>query len=224
MRRTTTTLLDGRSVAEGFIHAGLQRHDGAAAPSAIAGDHHFGLGVVDALAQGFGGKSAEDDAVRRADFRAGEHGDGQLRHHAHVDRHAVAFGDAQGTQRVGEAVHLALEHAVGEHAGIAGLTLPDDGGLIAARGVRVAIDAVVGDVQLAADEPFGPGHVPVQHLLPGREPIELPGFVGPERLGIARGTIIDGGIAGIGLPAKLLGGRESSALLEQRGQTFFSWC
>ena len=224
MRRTTTTFSNGGRVAHGFIDAGLQRHDAAAPPGAVAGDHHFGFGIVDALAQGFRGKSAEDNAVRRADFRAGEHGDGQLRHHAHVDRHAVALGHAQRAQRVREAVHFALQHPVGEHARIARLALPDDGRFIAPRGMRVAVDAVVGDVQLAADEPFHPGHIPVQHLVPGREPVQLLGFLGPESLRIAQGAFVNVRVAGIGLPAKVLRGRESAALLEQRGEAFFRWC
>ena len=165
-----------------FIHAGLERHDGAAPPGAVRGDHHFGFRVVDALAQRLRGKSAEDDAVRRADFRAGEHGDGQLRNHAHVDRDAVALGHAQRLQRVGEAIHFALEHAEGQHARIARLAFPDDGGLVAARRMRVAVHAVVGDVELAADEPFGPRRVPFQHVLPRREPVQALRFVRPRSL------------------------------------------
>ena len=146
------------------------------------GDHHFGFGVVDALAQRLGGKSAEDDAVRRADLGAGEHGDGQLRHHAHVDRDAVALGHAQRAQRVGEAIHLALEHAVGQHARIARLAFPDDGRLVAPRRMRVPVHAVVGDVQLAADEPLHPRRVPLQHLLPRREPVQALGLARPRSL------------------------------------------
>ncbi len=101
--------------------------------------------------------------MRRADFRAGEHGDGQLRHHAHVDRHAVALGDAQRFQRVGKAIHFALEHAERQHARIARLAFPDDRRLVAPRRMRVPVHAVVGDVELAAHEPLGPRRVPLQH-------------------------------------------------------------
>ena len=173
---------DGRGAAQGFVHRGLERHDGAAAKGAVAGDDHFGFGVVDAFAQGFGGEAAEDDAMRRADLGAGEHGDGQLGDHAHVNRDAVAFADAERLEDVGEAIDFALEHSVGQHARIARLAFPDDGGFVAARRMRVAIDAVVGDVEFAADEPFHPGRFPFEDLLPGREPVESQGFGGPEAL------------------------------------------
>ena len=42
-----------------------------------------------------GGEAAEDDGVRRADAGAGQHGDGQLGHHAHVDGDAVALFHAE---------------------------------------------------------------------------------------------------------------------------------
>ena len=129
-----------------LVYARFQRHDTAAAPGAIAGDHHFGLGIIDTFAQGLGRKSTEDDAVRRADFRASEHGDGQFRHHAHVNGHAVAFGHAERTQRIGETVDFAFQHPISEYARIAGLAFPDDCRFIPARGMGVPIHAVVSDI------------------------------------------------------------------------------
>ena len=212
---------DGGRVAQGFVDAGLERDDCAAAPRAVGGDDDFGLGVVDALAQRFGGKSAKDDAVRRANFGAREHGDGQLRHHAHVNRDAVAFGDAKRAQRVGEAVDFALEHAVGEHARIAGFAFPDDGGFVAALGMRVAIDAVVRDVQLAAGEPFGPRSIPLEHIFPRLKPVEALRLGGPEGLGITRGAFVNFGVCRVGLAAKFGMRRKRAALLEQRGEADF---
>ena len=60
--------------------------------------------IVDAIDDGVGGKSAEDDRVHGADASAGQHGDGKLRHHAHVDRDAVSLADAKPLERVGEAL------------------------------------------------------------------------------------------------------------------------
>ncbi len=150
----------------------FQRHHVAAAPGAVRGHQHFGLSVVDALTQRLHGKSAEHHAVRSANLGAGQHRDGQLRRHAHVKRHAVALLHAQRLQHVGELVDLALEHPERQDARIAGLAFPDDRRLVAAPRGRVAVDAIVGDVQLRIDEPFGPGNVPVEHLGPFREPVQ----------------------------------------------------
>ena len=56
-----------------------------------------------------GGEAAEDDRVRGADARAGEHRDGQLGDHRHVDGDAVAGLDAERLERVGEAADLGVE-------------------------------------------------------------------------------------------------------------------
>ncbi len=65
--------------------------------------------IVDPVGNGVGGKSAKDHRVNRPDPRAGQQGNGQLRRHAHVDRHPVALLDAQGLQRVGELLHLDVQ-------------------------------------------------------------------------------------------------------------------
>ena len=156
--------------------------------------------------------------MRRADFRAGEHGDGQLGNHAHVDRDAVALHDAQRFQRVGEAIHFALEHAERQHARIARLAFPDDGGLVAPRGMRVPVHAVVGDVELSAHEPFGPRRVPFQHLLPRREPVQILGLLRPEAFGIFRGAIVDGGIVPVGALPEFFRRRKRAAFVEQGGK------
>jgi hypothetical protein len=92
---------------------GLERHHLATAPRAVLRDDHLGARVVEAVAHGLGREAAEDDGVHRADARAGEHADGGLGHHAHVDAHAVAGHDAELGERVGEAADLAVQLAVG---------------------------------------------------------------------------------------------------------------
>ena len=63
-------------------------------------------GVVDAVAEAVGAEAAEDDRVDRPDPRAGQHGHGQLQHHAQVDAHAVALLNAHALQHVGELARL----------------------------------------------------------------------------------------------------------------------
>jgi hypothetical protein len=99
--------------------------------------------------------------MRCADAGAGQHGYGQLRGHAHVDGDAITFADAQILESVRELLHFSPELLVGVGADFAGLTFPDQRGFILAGGLHVAIETVVGKIDLSADEPLGPGHVPL---------------------------------------------------------------
>ena len=99
-----------------LVHRGLERHDVAAAPGAVLGEHDLGLAVVDAVAQRVGCEAAEHDAVGRADARAGQHADRDLGHHAHVDGDAIALLYAEAAQRGRERDDLPVELAVGEGA------------------------------------------------------------------------------------------------------------
>jgi hypothetical protein len=95
-------VLDGWGVGEGFVYGLFELDFGAAAVAGVLGEDGYALRVVDAVGDGVGGESAEDDGVDGADARAGEQGDGQLGGHAHVDGYAVAFLDAEGLEGVGE--------------------------------------------------------------------------------------------------------------------------
>src|SRR5471032_683220 len=111
-----------------FVDDGFQWQLLAAAQLFVTGDDGHGACVDDALLQGFGGKAAEDDGVRSADARAGLHGGHAFDRHRHIDDDAVALGYPFGFQAVG--------------------------GLVAQAIVDVAVQAVVGHVQLAVFEPF----------------------------------------------------------------------
>ena len=81
---------------------------------------------------------------------------------------------------------------VGDRAGVAGLALPVVGDLVAVAGLDVAVEAVVGDVERAADEPLGEGKLPLERgvevLRPGQQ---LPGLAGPERLVVGVGLLVE---------------------------------
>ena len=154
VRRTTSTCsIEGQSLQR-LVGGRLERHDAALAPAAVGGDQHLALGVVDATRERLRREAAEHDRVRRADARAGQQRHRQLGHHAEVDRDAVALDDAEAAQHVGEAVDLVVQLAVADHALVAGLADPDVGGLVAAAGREVAIEAVHRRVQLAVGEPL----------------------------------------------------------------------
>ena len=124
-------VLDGGAGGQGFVDGVLELDLVAAAVAGVLRDDGDAAAVVDAVGDGVGGESAEDDGVDGADAGAGEQGDGQLGRHAHVDGDAVAFLDAEGLERVGELLHFDVQLGVGEAADFAGLAFPDDGGLVA---------------------------------------------------------------------------------------------
>src|SRR5205085_11337208 len=94
-------------------------------------------------------------------------------------------------QHVGELADLTEQIPVGERAALAWLTFPDDRGLVAARGARVAIDAIDRGVQLAANKPLRVRWVaPIEHLGPLAGPVQLFGEPCPECFGIALGFFV----------------------------------
>ena len=153
------------AVAERHVDGGLERRDLALAVAAVGGDHELRAGVVDARAQAVGREAAEDDGVDRADARDREHRGDRLGDHRHVDRDAVALADAEPLEDVREALDLVGELGVGDAALVAGLALPEQRDAVAVAGLDVAVEAVVGDVELAVVEPLRERRVrPVEHL------------------------------------------------------------
>jgi len=94
--------------------------------------------------------------VDGADARAGQHGHDGLGDERHIDGHAVAGGDAETLQDIGELRDLGVELLVGIGADVARFTFPDDGLFVAARG-EMPVEAVVRSVDLPAHEPLRVG-------------------------------------------------------------------
>src|SRR5439155_853317 len=112
----------------------------------------------------------------------------------------------------GGSIDLAIQVPIGKDPFFASLSLPDDGRLgLAPRG-SVAIDTVIGDVELAAYEPLGPGSIPFQHLVPVFEPVELAGGLGPVALDVPFGSFVDGWVGGDGGSSEVFGRRILSIL------------
>src|SRR6266849_3492824 len=97
-----------------------------------------------------------------------------------------------------------MQLLIGKHADFAGLALPDDGGLVLAPCIDVAVKAVVRQVELAADEPFCPGTIPFEDFVPLFEPVQLTGDAPPELLGIVDRLLIEALIFGETLDVSLL--------------------
>ena len=197
-------MLHARAGLERFLDCGKKFDFSAAAISSILRDDGCGLRVVDAIDQSVGREPAEDDRVRRADAGASQHGDGELGSHAHVNCDPVAFFHAERFQNVGELLHLAMELLIREHADFAGLTFPDEGSLVLAPGLSVTVEAVVREIDVAADKPFGPGAIPVENLVPRLEPVQLAGDTSPKLFGIVDGLLVEALIVGEALDVRLL--------------------
>ena len=191
-------LFDGGAFLEGFVGVGLQRYGLARADDGVADHDDFRFAVVDAVAQAMGREAGENDAVGRADAGAGQHGDGQLRHHGQVQAHPVALFDAHLLEHIGEAADFVVEHLIGVGAHVfVFLALPDDGGLVAAAVGQMAVQAVIGGVELAAAEPFdfGGAEIVFEDLVPGGFPgQQFGGALGPVALGVFDGAFVDGAV------------------------------
>jgi hypothetical protein len=66
-----------------------------------------------------------------------------------------------------------VEHLIAERANFARLAFPEDRDLVFARRGEMTIQAVIGDVGLSADEPFGEWQIPLQNLRPLLKPMKI---------------------------------------------------
>jgi hypothetical protein len=200
--------LDGRALVKGVVSLGFEGHDATAADSFVGRDEKLGTAILDPVAERRGGEATEDDRVDRADARAGEHGDDELGDHRHIDRDAIALADPVLPEDVRELAHLVVERLVRVHLRPTLVGLPDERGLVAAPSLKMPIDAVVGDVELPALEPFDSRGIElvVQYRVPLLVPVEhLLGHVSPEALGILDGPRVERFVLFHGLDVCALG-------------------
>ena len=59
-----------------------------------------------------------------------------------------------------------MQLLIGKDANVAGLALPNDRGFILAPGFDMTVQAVVRQIDLAADKPFRPRAIPFENLVP----------------------------------------------------------
>ncbi|WDT70176.1 MAG: hypothetical protein MPW17_15625 [Candidatus Manganitrophus sp.] len=149
--------LDPRGFLQRLVDLFFQGDDLPFSVAAVGRHDQPGFGIVDPVPQGGGRKAAENNRMGGADPGAGEHGDRQLRDHRHVDRHAISFDDPLSFQDIGELANLPMEILVGQDARVARLPFPDDRRLVFPPALQVTVEAIVGDIDLAADKPLGEG-------------------------------------------------------------------
>ncbi len=143
-----------RGEADRGVEQRLVFHDPPRFEPARGGDDDAGLGVRDTRGELGRGEPAEHDGVDRTKPGAGEHRNDRLRHHRHVNDDAVARLDAKFRQRARDAGRAVEEAGIGEGLDAPGhRAVPDQGGLIAASGGHVAVEAVDRSVEPGTREP-----------------------------------------------------------------------
>ena len=213
--------MDIGTLAQRGVDCRLERAGRTAPVAAVGGDDDPRVGILDAALQSIGREAAEDHGVRRTQPGAGQHRDGGLRDHRHVDGDPVALADAELGEGVRGLADRSVQVGVGDRAGVARLALPVDGDLVAVSCLDMAVDAVVRDVELRASEPFRERRVrPVEHLIPlGFPGDQLPGLARPESQPVGGCLVVQSGV-GIGPRRELVGRREAPLLAEEVGQCF----
>src|ERR1700690_945043 len=77
-----------------------------------------------------------------------------------------------------------MQLLIGQSANFTGFAFPDQCCFVLAPGLHMAIEAVVGEIDLSAYEPFGPRVVPFQNFVPLLEPVQFFRNASPELLGM----------------------------------------
>jgi hypothetical protein len=150
------------------------------------------------------------------DARAGQHREHGLGNHREVDRDAVALLHAQPLQHVRRAAGLAIQIPVRVRAAVAGFPFPDQRGLVAPRAANVPVGAVDARIELAAGEPACVRRRPVEHTVPGAQPLQLRGLRRPEAFGIGVGRLVQPCILHARAGAEGRWRRKRSIFLKQR--------
>src|SRR5258708_37245711 len=73
-----------------------------------------------------------------------------------------------------------MQLLIGQGPPFSRFALPDQRGFVFARCLHMAIEAVIRKINLATNEPFRPGMVPFEDLVPLFEPVQLFSDASPE--------------------------------------------
>lgn len=85
--------------------------------------------------------------MRCAESRTSQHRNGRLRDHGHVDADRIALAHAEALEEVGALAHLGQQLRVADPAHVRRVVaLEQQGRLVAATRVHVAVHAVVGNL------------------------------------------------------------------------------
>ena len=127
--------------------------------------------------------------MRSTNACTGQHRDGSLWHHRHVQSNEIAFANSHGLERIGSTAYLGMQLLVGEGAHISGLTLPDQGCFVGLGAIQMTVKTVVGEVGCSSLKPACKGRiVPVENGVKRFKPMQFTTCgLSPERLWIGFG-------------------------------------
>ena len=109
----------------------------------------------------------------RTDSSASQHGDCQLRHHRHVDTNSVPFFDTKFLESVCKATNISQHICIRNRATIARLAFPMKRHTSPVSVKYVHIEAIVGNIGLAADKPLGKRVLPFERGVKRFKPMQM---------------------------------------------------
>ena len=158
----------------------------------FGGEQHARAGILEPGGDGPAAEAGENRGHYQAQLETAVENGKDLRNHRHGHGDAVAGLKAESGQAVGDTIGVAEQLGESDLAGGSVLRFPDAGQPAGVRsGSGPAIQAIVGDIDAAADEPLGPFGAAgkIEHLAVGMEPLDahLAHHLMPEALGIFAG-------------------------------------
>src|SRR5580658_8620909 len=126
-------VFDAGTIDQRFIDGGLEFYFFAATKTSVGSDDNSRAEVLNTGLESLAGEASEDDAVGDAEPGAGQHGDGKLGYHRHINHRAVAGFVATGFEHVRETRDQAEQFLIGDGALITlrrGLAFPEDRHLV----------------------------------------------------------------------------------------------
>mmetsp|Transcript_35018 Transcript_35018/g.81249 ORF Transcript_35018/g.81249 Transcript_35018/m.81249 type:complete len:260 (-) Transcript_35018:123-902(-) len=136
-----------------FVADLLQRNHLAPAQPLVCSDDEQAVRVEHAAAQGSSREAHEDDAVHAANARRGQHREGGLGDHGHVDADAIALARAVKLVQVSHSAGLLLELLEADPPHFCRIVALVDDGRPRRGGLGPAVDAVVARVQPTSHKP-----------------------------------------------------------------------
>ena len=145
-----------RNGGQGVVGRRLHRHHRSAAVLGVRGEQTLGARVVESSRDRPRAEPGEQGQSHGADPGQRQQGDGDRHTHRHEEADDIALAEAETAQGVGAAIHLLRELLVRQGVDGAFFRFGDDGRARRAGRLREpSVDAVGGDVEAAADAPYG---------------------------------------------------------------------
>ena len=184
---------------DGLVQQWLVGDALAGTAAGIGADDELRRRVLDAAGQAHRREAAEHHRMDGAYPRAGQHREGGLRDHRHIDQDAVARPHALGRQHGGHGLHFGLQGGEAVDHFLAHLSRHPDQRAVAGPRGRMAVHRVVTEVGGAPDKPARERRLAGVADLPRRRPpIDTPGLLGPEGVTLDEGASVE---IGVGLRA-----------------------